>query len=66
MIMARPKKPNHPVTVRLDQEIYDRLNKFVEDSGQPKTVALERALVMYMDDYYDKQRLIEEAVEKKG
>ena len=44
--MARPKKPNHPVTVRLDQEIYDRLNKFVEDSGQPKTVALERALVM--------------------
>ena len=64
--MARPKKPNHPVTVRLDQEIYDQLNKFVEDSGQPKTVALERALVMYMDDYYDKQRLIEEAVEKKG
>lgn len=62
--MARPKKQNHPIAVRLNQEIYDRLNRFVEDSGQSKTVALERALAMYMDDYYDKQRLIEKAVEK--
>ena len=64
--MTRPKKPNHPITVRLEQDIYDRLNQFVEDSGQPKTVALTRALVMYMDDYYEKQRLIEKAIEKKS
>lgn len=59
--MPRPKKPHHPVTVRLDQEVYDRLNQFVQDSGQPKTVAMERALTMYMNDYYEKQRIIEEA-----
>ena len=51
MITARPKKPNHPVTVRLEQELYDRLNDFCERSGQPKTVAIERALKAYIDDY---------------
>lgn len=49
--MARPKKPNHPVTVRFEQELYDRLNDFCERSGQPKTVAIERALKAYIDDY---------------
>lgn len=49
--MARPKKPNHPVTVCLEQELYDRLNDFCERSGQPKTVAIERALKAYIDDY---------------
>lgn len=42
--MARPKKDNHPVTVRMEEELYNRLNDFCERSGQPKTVALERAL----------------------
>lgn len=63
---GKTKKTSHPITVRLEQAIYDRLNQFVEDSGQPKTVALTRALTMYMDDYYERQRLLEEAVEKKS
>lgn len=58
--MARPKKPHHPVTVRLEQEVYDRLNQFCKDSGQPKTVAMERALSMYMDAYYEERRKLEE------
>lgn len=56
--MARPQKPSHPVTVRMEQELYDRLNQFCADSGQPKTVAIERALSMYIDDYYRKQAII--------
>lgn len=63
--MARPKKPNHPVTVRLEQELYDRLNDFCERSGQPKTVAIERALAMYIEDYYDKQAKLEELNKSK-
>lgn len=49
--MARPKKDNHPVTVRMEEELYNRLNDFCERSGQPKTVAIERALKAYIDDY---------------
>ena len=53
--MARPKKP---ITVRIEQNIFDRLNQFCNDSGQSKTVAIERALQMYMDDYDKKQTII--------
>ncbi len=56
--MARPKKDNVPVSLRIEKELFDRLNQFCEDSGQPKTVAMERALTMYIDDYYEKQEII--------
>ena len=56
--MARPKKDNVPVSLRIEKELFDRLNQFCEDSGQPKTVAMERALTMYIDDYYGKQEII--------
>ena len=56
--MARPKKDNVPVSLRIEIELFDRLNQFCEDSGQPKTVAMERALTMYIDDYYEKQEII--------
>ena len=57
--MARTKKDNHPISVRLEQSIYERLNTFCDDSGQAKTVAMERALTMYMDDYYKKKQIAE-------
>ena len=50
--MARPKKENHPISIRMDKAIYDRLNEFCEISGQPKTVAIERAIDAYVDKYY--------------
>ena len=63
--MARPKKKDSTsITLRLDTEIYNRLDKFSDESGQPKVVAVERALNAYLDDYYEKQALIAQ-VEKK-
>lgn len=53
-IMARAKKDNVPVSVRLEKGIFEKLSRFCEDSGQPKTVAVERALEMYINDYYEK------------
>lgn len=50
--MARAKKESQPVTIRMAKDIFDRLNKFCEFSGQSKTVAIERALAEYMDGYY--------------
>ena len=55
---ARPRtKEYKPVTIRMEMTVYDRLSDFCEESGQPKTVAIERALNMYMDDYEKKQAL---------
>ncbi len=53
-IMARAKKDNVPVSMRLEKGIFEKLSRFCEDSGQPKTVAVERALEMYINDYYEK------------
>lgn len=49
--MARQKKDSHPVTIRMEQKIFDRLNVFCKLSGQPKTVAIEHALSEYIDAY---------------
>lgn len=49
--MARPKKNSSPVTIRMEQKVYERLNAFCERSGQPKTTAIERALTEYIDAY---------------
>ena len=58
--MAKARKENVPVSVRMEKNIYERLNQFCEDSGQSKTVAVERALEMYIDDYYEKMSIIGE------
>lgn len=55
--MARPKiKDSKAMTVRLDSELFERLNEYCEKSGQTKTTAVERALVMFIEDYNDKMK----------
>ena len=55
--MARLKKDNTPTSFATD--VYERLEKFCEESGQSKTVAVERAITMYIDDYEAKMKIIE-------
>lgn len=55
--MARPKvKDSKAMTVRLDSELFERLNKYCEKSGQTKTTAVERALAMFIEDYNEKMK----------
>ena len=48
--MPRAKKDNVPVSLRMDKEIYAALSDFCEISGQPKTVAIERAIREYVKE----------------
>ena len=57
--MAREKKENVPVSIRMEKQTYDRLVKFCEESGQPKTVAIERAVNLYIDEYNKKMERAE-------
>ena len=59
--MAREKKDNVPVSIRMEKQTYDRLVKFCEESGQPKTVAIERAVNLYVKAYEDEQRQLKDA-----
>lgn len=53
--MPRAKKESVPISARIEKRTFERLEKFCKDSGLGKTVTLERALNMYMDEYYGKQ-----------
>ena len=62
--MPKPKKESHSITLRMDKQTYDRLSVYCEDSGQSKTIAIERAINMYIDEYEKKMQLLKEKHEK--
>ncbi len=64
--MARPKKNGTYLNVCIETLIYERLVALCEDAGQSKTVAVERALTAYLDDYDEKQRILRESVSKNN
>ena len=57
--MPRPKKDNYPLSLKIDKTVYERLTKDCEDSGQTKPLAIERALMAYIDEYYRQQEKLE-------
>lgn len=63
--MARPKKNGTYLNVCIEKNIYERLEALCADAGQTKTVAVERALIAYLDDYKDKQEKLR-AIENRN
>ncbi len=55
-VMGRPKKNGTYLNVRIETSIYQRLENLCDDAGQTKTVAVERALLAYFEDYEEQQR----------
>lgn len=65
--MARPKtKEYKPLSVRLDATLYERLEEYSKQSGQSKTVAIERALTKFIDDYEKKMKMLESIESNNG
>ena len=58
--MPRPAKDTRPCSLRMEKQLFERLEQFCNDSGQSKTTAIERAVSMYIDDYYKKMKRAEE------
>jgi len=57
--MARSKtRETQSITIRMDAALFDRLCDYCDRSGQTKTVAIERALDMFIDDYDAKMKLL--------
>lgn len=49
--MPRKKKKGRNFNILMDEEIYDRLEKYCEDVGQTKTTATERIIGQFLDKY---------------
>lgn len=58
--MGRPKKNGTHLNICIETPIYERLEALCEDARQTKTVAVERALTAYLDDYEEKQKMLKE------
>ena len=63
--MPRIKKDNIPASFRMARDVYERLEGYCAESGQPKTVAVERAITMYIDDYEKKQAILNGTAERE-
>lgn len=55
--MARPKKDGVKATYIIEKSIMEDLEKFCEETGLSKTVTVEKALKMYLDNYRETGRL---------
>ena len=51
--MARAKKDGRYVNYYIEREVYEKLETYCEEVGQTKTVAIERILTRYLDNYFD-------------
>ena len=58
--MARVKKESKPFSIRMDKLTFDRLNDYCESSGQSKTLAIERAVNKYIDEYDKRMQRLNE------
>ena len=58
--MARPKKNGTYLNVCIETPIYERMVAMCAEAGQTKTVAVERALTAYLDEYEEKQKMLKE------
>lgn len=63
--MARAKKNGTYLNVCIETSIYERLEDLCMYAGQTKTVAVERALTAYFDDFEEKQRKLKELDNEK-
>ena len=56
--MPREKKDNHPVTIRMEASIYQKLNDYCRETGLTKTAAIERAIDMSISDFKAKKEML--------
>ena len=54
--MAKKTKESKPFSIRMDKSTFDRLEVFCNEAGQSKTLAVERAINAYIDDYDENQK----------
>lgn len=48
--MARPRKDGKRFSMILDSKLANKLEKFSDESGMPKTTVIEKALRLYLND----------------
>lgn len=56
--MSRPKKDGIYLNIKLDKNLYCRLERVSGEACQTKTLIVERALAGYLDEFEEKQKTL--------
>lgn len=62
--MPRPKKDYMLLNMRVDAVVMKRFNEYCKEVGQTKTLAFERIVAAFLDQYEDDKKKFEK-LEKK-
>ena len=54
--MARAKKDGRYINYYIEKEVVDKLDQYCDETGLTKTVAIERILMKYFEEYFAKKR----------
>ena len=52
--MAQIKKDAKLLNIKLDRTIHEQLDQFCKESGMTKTMATERILARFFEEYFNK------------
>lgn len=52
--MARAKKDRCYVNYYIEKEVVDKLDQYCDETGLTKTVAIERILAKYFEEYFSR------------
>ena len=61
--MGREKKDGTYLNVRINSDVYKRLAMYCDTVGQTKTIAVERALNSYINEYEEREKKLK-SIEK--
>lgn len=50
--MPRERKDAKLLNIKLDREVHEQLEKFCAESGMTKTMATEKILAQFFEDYF--------------
>ena len=54
--MSRTKKDAKILNITLDREIHEQLEQFCDESGMSKTIAVEKILRRYFEEYFKRPK----------
>ena len=63
--MPRQKKDAKILNIKLATAVNEKLERFCEESGQSKTVAVERFLDKCLDEYFETRRTSQTELKKE-
>lgn len=54
--MSRTKKDAKILNIKLDRKIHEQLEQFCDESGMTKTIAVEKILQRYFEEYFKRSK----------